>query len=187
MKPPRRRPTHGQRGRSEPHEDRGRRLVLYRGPRIEAQPNRPQIVTPAQVRPRSIRPGIEPGRVPVGHALEVRPIGVRITNALDDRQPPALEQLGHGFHCRVQTQPITDPQEVFGRQAQHLSVPRIALIRVRHDGVDPIIAPCELDDDEDPFVALRTAGAPVRCRKAGTLGDNATSAVDLRNERREAT
>ena len=56
-------------------------------------------------------------------------------------------------------------------------MPRIALIRVRHDGVDPIIAPCELDDDEDPFVALCTAGGAVWFRKAGTLGDNATGAV----------
>ena len=76
-----------------------------------------------------------------------------------------LEQLGHGFHRRVQSQSITDPQEVFGRQAEHVAVPRIALIRVRHDGVDPIIAPCELDDDEDPFVALCTAGAPFGSEK----------------------
>ena len=158
---------HGQRRRLKPHEDRGRRLVLFGGPLIERAAQPPQIVAPAQIRARSVCPGIEPGRVPVGHALEVRPIWIRITNALDDRQPAALEQLGHGFHRRVQPQSITDPQDVFGRQAQHFSVPRIALIRVRHDGVDPIIAPCELDNDEDPFVTLCTAGARRLVQKSG--------------------
>ena len=185
MKPPRHAPARPAGETRAPRRPRPvpcpvRRRAIERA----AQPA--QIVASAQIRPRSVRPGIVPGRVPVGHALEVRPIWVRITNALNDRQAPALEQLGHGFHRRVQSQSITDPQEVFGRQAEHVAVPRIALIRVRHDGVDPIIAPCELDDDEDPFVALCTAARAVWFRKAGTLGDNATSAVDLRKERREA-
>ena len=50
----------------------------------------------------------------------------------------------------------------FGRQAKVAAVLRVALVLVGDDGVDPVVAAVELNDDQDSRVSFRlgSAGGP---------------------------
>ncbi len=57
---------------------------------------------------------------------------------------------------------------------------RVALIPERDQGVDRVVAPVELDDDQHPAVSTRFRGPRVRARKVGTVGLRATIAAPFR-------
>ena len=51
---------------------------------------------------------LEPGRVPDGHRLEVRPVRIGIPDALDDRKLLPFEQLGEAAERWVQPDMVVD-------------------------------------------------------------------------------
>ena len=60
--------------------------------------------------------GIEPGRMPGRHALEMRSARVRVADALRDDQLPRLQQLAEVLERRVQADVVVDlDQSVLGQ------------------------------------------------------------------------
>ncbi len=102
--------------------------------------------------------------LPDVHALEMRAVGVGIPDSLDDREPPGFEQVGRRPHRRVQAEAVADLEELFHREPQHAAMLPVSLVAEGHDGVDPVVAPIELQHHQHAAVALRPAG-PGRARQ----------------------
>ncbi len=80
-------------------------------------------------------------------------IRIRVADPLDDRQPPALEQVSRRPHRGVKADAVADFQKLLGREPKLAAVFRIGLVAERDDGVDAVIAAVELKHDEHSSVA----------------------------------
>ena len=110
--------------------------------------------------PGSSWPGCEPRRLPDGHRLEVRAVRVGITDRLHDRQPALFAELRETAERRMQPDVIVDRLQVLGLERELGPALVVDVVAVGDDGVEAVVAPVELDDDEDPSVgiALRAVG-----------------------------
>jgi hypothetical protein len=97
--------------------------------------------------------GVQPARVPDGHRLEVRPVRVRITDALHDRQLPLLQELLQAGQGGMQPHAVVDPADLVLRYLQVRAVLAVVIVAVGHDGVQAVVAAVELQDDEHAAAA----------------------------------
>ena len=77
----------------------------------------------------------------------MRLIGVRIAHALDDADRVVFQEAMKAVHRRVKRDAIINA--VMRRLLQGRPQPRVIRIVVRDDGVEPVIAAGELNDDEN--------------------------------------
>ncbi len=107
--------------------------------------------------------GVEPGGLPDGHALEVRPGRVGVAHARDDRQPARLQELAGVRHRRVEPDPVAHLDQLIGADPERLAMFGVTFIPERDHGVDPVVAAVELDRRPGP-------GRPSRGSKPGPTG-----------------
>src|SRR4051812_25973910 len=104
--------------------------------------------------------GIQAGRLPNAHAAEMRPVGIRVTHALDDREPAVVEEFFGGLHLRMKTNMIVELVKFSRIQPESITVTTVAVVGVGDDRIDSVVAAIKLDDDEHPATGLgsRRAG-----------------------------
>ena len=117
--------------------------------------------------------------LPDRHAPEVRAIRVRVADALHDRQPAILDHVGRAAHRRMEPDVVCQLAKPISRQTQLLAMPGVILVAVRDDGVDAVVAPVELDHDQDAAVAV----GPAPLSRSGERKTGRVGASERRAER----
>ncbi len=90
-----------------------------------------------------------------------------------------FEQLGEAGERWMQAELVVDLLEILRRNSQGLAELGIAVVGVRHDGVQAVVAAGELHDDEHGFLApglpVAGAAAAVRLKNSGAVWPQATT------------
>ena len=92
---------------------------------------------------------------------------IRIANSLHDRELAPFEKLGGAGQARMQAYRVADLEQAVGGEPQGLAVLGVAVILVRDDRVDAVVAAVELDDHQDVAVAVGSGRACRRGQESG--------------------
>lgn len=96
------------------------------------------------------------GRLPDPHAAKVGTARIRITHPLHDCQLSFVVQLLGRAHARMQADVIVDPVESGGVESQLVAISPIAVVAMRHDGVEAVVTAIQLNHHQ----ALRRSALP---------------------------
>ncbi len=107
------------------------------------------------------------GRLPDLHRAEVRAVRVGIAHPLHDREAPALEELRHPSHRGMQADLGCDLVQLARGKPQRPAPAVVAVDSVRDDGVQAVVAPQKLHDDQDSFVRFRVPRGRGRATQKG--------------------
>ncbi len=110
---------------------------------------------------------VEAARLPDVHRAEVRLRRVRIADALHDAQRMVLQQLGEALERADAGRVVVDLLQLRRRQLQRR--PELGVVRIleRHDGVEPVVAAGQFDDDEDGVLCPLLPGSAERPARSG--------------------
>src|SRR5215471_4131329 len=108
--------------------------------------------------------GVRYPRVPVAHRREVRQARMVVAAPVHDSHPAVFVETLEADHRRMEPERVAHLQNVFRRDANAGASAVIGGIAVWHDGVEAVVAPGELEHDEDSLGMLLHARALERLR-----------------------
>ena len=79
---------------------------------------------------------------------EVRAVGIRIPKGLDDLDDVFVKQCLHAGELRMQAELAVEVEHIFTGLAEGWAVLVVKGVGVRDDGIEPVVATCELDQDK---------------------------------------
>ncbi len=97
----------------------------------------------------------------------MRLVGIRIADALHDREPPIVKQVGRVAHRGIETDRVAKPPHTVFGHGELGSHAIVGLVGIGDDHVEPIVTAGELNHDENPVVGQRTRTAGRLREKAG--------------------
>ena len=95
------------------------------------------------------------GSVPDVHGAEVRAVGVRVADAMDDGDLPLVPEPLDGLHARTESGPVVDGQDIFGLDVDRTPEVVVEPVAVGHDGVEIVVSAAELDDHQLVVIGCR--------------------------------
>ena len=90
--------------------------------------------------PAGVLVAIRRGRLPNLGRAEMRVIGIRIADALNDRNHPLVVERFERAHAGIETDVRVDRQHVVAVDRQRRTHLIVAIVAVRHDAVQPVVA-----------------------------------------------
>lgn len=147
---------------------------------------------------RQIEPAAEPTvlgvvrvgtrRVPDVHRAEMRTVGIRVPDSLDDGQLPFVIQFLESRHLRVQAQRVVDLEHVGFGNANPGTGLVVLGVAVRDHRVEPVVASRHLHEDEYPpagrlvLLLVRCPGGSRKERRRGNPERNYARSTQLLEE-----
>ncbi len=94
------------------------------------------------------------GVLPDGHRLEVRKVGVRVADAVDDGELLAVPERLEGAELRVEAEVAVERDDLRRVDLQRRAERGVGGIAVGHERVEAVVAAGELEDDERAALSL---------------------------------